>query len=141
MQNKIIQYTVIIGVVLISFSVFYYYVIALPQKDKMILEQQQTEFEYKKQQDTKEETQQLEKQTILEQEEENRKTLLENCLEFAKQEHKRKIDNFAEIFNENCVNPNGWTQECHDAFNDSLEKYENEEKQDKEECYKKYPQK
>lgn len=141
MQNKIIQYTFIAGFILIGFSVFYYYVIALPQKNKMMLEQQQAEFEYKKLQDSKKEAQQVKEQERIKLDEANKKTLLENCFKLAEQEHKRNIDYFVKIFNENCANPDGWTQECHDAFNDSFAKYEKEEKEDREECYKRYPQK
>lgn len=68
--------------------------------------------------------------------------LIENCLNIAKNELERKKSSAADYINEECSKNEETTQsECVTAFLEALNRYENEEKQQRVECYKRYSQK
>ncbi len=76
------------------------------------------------------------------QENDNNNILIENCLNTAKYELERKKASAMDFTNEECISKKETTQsECIRAFLEALNRYENEEKQARDECYKKYPQK
>lgn len=115
-MDKSIKFIAIGAMALISFSVFYYFVIFLPSKERMTLEQKRSEFLF----------QENEKQT--------NKLMLDACLADA-------LDSYNTTWNSNCRN-SGIDRRgdgCALPHNvaDSLNEYY---KQTKDECYKKYPQ-
>ena len=127
-MDRAFKITTIIAVLIIAFSIFYYLVIFLPQKEQTKLELEER---------LRAEVQKAEEARRQEEEEEKKlnKILLEACIESA-------YDTYIEDWNKNCRTSgiNKRTDDCTLPLNlaNSLNDIH---KEMKDECFKKYPQK
>ena len=116
MLDKVFKLSIIVGVLVASFSVLYYYAIFLPHKEQVWLEQQSTE----------------------QRERENAAMLLDQCLReaesiFSKQ--LKKIDEFGKECNNAPIGSGCWQ-----GLPELLDKVQSELQQDKNNCFKQHPQ-
>ncbi|MFA5618570.1 MAG: hypothetical protein WDK95_17300 [Syntrophorhabdaceae bacterium] len=113
------------GIFLISLSVFYYFVIFSPQKEKNRLNQE-----------TQEKQEQLTKELKEQQIEEDKSNLLDTCLKEAEAELVEKTQAIVEWGNKETTNENvsEMTKILQKMFDDSSLKL----KEDKAECFNKY---
>jgi len=107
--NKLIKGILTFSLLLIAFTLFYYFVIFLPQKERIKIELQQ-------------------------QEQWERTYALDDCLTRVEEERARLFS----LNIGNCNRASGFDFDCMTELSDNSDKWEKEKK---EECFKRYPQK
>ena len=118
MLNKVIKLSIIAGVLIIGFSVLYYFTIFLPSKERARLEQQARDNKERK----------------------FNAINLDRCLEEAEQIHSEKLKNILEL-GKSCENKTTLDlKRCWEGVNEALYYVDIELQQERNNCFKRYPQ-
>ena len=118
MLDKVIKVSIIVVVLIIGFSVLYYFTIFLPSKERAKLEQQARDNKERK----------------------FNAINLDRCLEEAEQIHSEKLKNILEL-GKSCENKTTLDLKgCWEGVNEALYYVDIELQQERNNCFKRYPQ-